>query len=216
MGACGGHEAWAKGCGARFDLAIAELKYRRYNARDLRALMGHYGESAMNMEEKKSREDVQEGAAEASGALDINAILLQSGDHAKIIDGMSGIYAGKELCLRVSEGKEVFYRGEYVREIALSGEELLVGRRDVMAGHYPDIDLAMYWKADKRVSRRHLRFYFNCNGSFFVEDLCNNQSTFLNDIQRPINRERIELHLGDRVKVSQSVVFEFRTRGEYD
>ncbi len=81
-----------------------------------------------------------------------------------------------------------------------------------MAGHYPDIDLAMYWKTDRSVSRRHLRFYFNMYGAFFVEDLCNNNMTFVGADCRVLNRECAELKPGDRVMVSRSVVFVFKIR----
>lgn len=123
-----------------------------------------------------------------------------------------GVYTGMEPYLEIESGKEVFYRGDYVTQIPLTKDELLVGRRDVIAGHYPDVDLAMYWKTDKSVSRRHLRFYFNIRGAFFVEDLCNNNVTFLGDYDHAINRECVELHPGDRIIVSRSVVFVFKIR----
>lgn len=118
-------------------------------------------------------------------------------------------YDGMEVSLCLEGGQEVFYRGSYVTKIVLQGESLLIGRRDVMAGHYPDIDLAMYWKQDKAVSRRHLRIYRDMNGSYFVEDVCNNNATYLNSYDRPLNRERVELKHGDRIFVSMSVAFRF-------
>lgn len=121
-------------------------------------------------------------------------------------------YVGKEVSLNLEGGQEVFYHGRYVTKIVLHGEPLLVGKRDVMAGHYPDIDLAMYWKQDRSVSRRHLRIYRDMNGKYFVEDVCQRNATFLNSYQRPLNRERVELKDGDRILVSTSVAICFRVR----
>lgn len=121
----------------------------------------------------------------------------------------SNVYAGKEVFLSIEEGQVVFYRGAYVTKIPLRGESLLFGRRDVMAGHYPDIDLAMYWKMDRSISRRHLRIYSNIDGSYFVEDICNHNSTFLNSCNRVLNRERVELKPGDRIFISKSIAITF-------
>ena len=118
-------------------------------------------------------------------------------------------YAGKEVYLHIEGGQEVFYRGAYVTRIPLQGDPLLVGRRDVMAGHYPDIDLALYWKQDRCLSRKHLRIYRDVHGNYFVEDLCCNNATFLNDMDHPLNKQRAELHPGDRIFVSMSIVIDF-------
>ena len=122
-------------------------------------------------------------------------------------------YNGKELYLQIEDGKDVFYRGTYVTQIPLSGSPLLVGRRDVLAGHYPDIDLAMYWKEDRAVSRKHLSIYADMNGVYYVEDICNNNVTFLNGKDHPLNKERAELTPGDRIFTSNAIVIDFCTRG---
>lgn len=122
-------------------------------------------------------------------------------------------YAGKEVYLEVEDGREVFYHGNYVLQIPLHNGELLIGRRDVMAGHYPDVDLAMYWRNDRSLSRKHLRIYSDINGAYYVEDICNNNATFINDRNHPLNRDRAELKPGDRIIVSNSVSFVFRVRG---
>ncbi|MBQ1924889.1 MAG: FHA domain-containing protein [Proteobacteria bacterium] len=79
-----------------------------------------------------------------------------------------------------------------------------------MAGHYPDIDLAMYRKQDPSISRRHLRFYHDLNNVWFVEDLCNHNATFINSYDKPLNHDRYELKNGDRIIVSSSVAFVFK------
>ena len=118
-------------------------------------------------------------------------------------------YIGREVYLSIEGGQRVFYRGAYVTRIRLRNESLLFGRRDVMSGHYPDVDLAMYWKQDRCLSRRHLRIYRDFNCSYIVEDLCNNNATFLNSYDRPLNRERAELKPGDRILVSRSIAIDF-------
>ena len=158
-------------------------------------------------EQKKNERGLSVGAHG-----DVLTDVLDVGATAIIESLDRGVYAGKEPYLEIEGGKEVFYRGDYVTQIALTKDELLVGRRDVIAGHYPDVDLAMYWKVDKSVSRRHLRFYFNIRGALFVEDLCNSNATFLGDYGHAINRECVELHPGDRIIVSRSVVFVFKIR----
>ncbi len=114
----------------------------------------------------------------------------------------------KECSLEVEGGQEVFFRGCYVTQIALKTDSLLVGRRDVMAGHYPDIDLAMYRKQDPCISRRHLCIYCDMNGVWFVEDICNHNATYLNGAA--LNHERRELKDGDRIIISSSIVLVFR------
>ena len=117
-------------------------------------------------------------------------------------------YEGHDCYLEIEGGQEVFYRGTYVRQIQLKTAQLLIGRRDVMAGHYPDVDLAMYRKQDSCISRRHLRIYRDVNGAWFVEDLCSHDATFYNGVA--LNHERRELNDGDRVIISSSIALVFR------
>ncbi len=106
--------------------------------------------------------------------------------------------------------QEVFYRGSYVTKIPLNAGSICVGRRDVMAGHYPDVDLIMYRKMDPVISRRHLRFYRDINGDYFVEDLCANSATFINSYDDILNGERRKLQPGDRIFISISISIQFR------
>jgi pSer/pThr/pTyr-binding forkhead associated (FHA) protein len=96
--------------------------------------------------------------------------------------------------------------------VPIKGGSLLVGRRDVMANHYPDVDLMMYRKLDPAISRRHLRI-FREGGEHYVEDLCNNNATFINDYSNKLNHERRILRDGDRVFVSMSLALIFRVQG---
>jgi len=119
-------------------------------------------------------------------------------------------YGGRRVSLETEGAQEVFYRGKYVTHIELTGSSLLVGRRDVMSGHYPDIDLAMYRKQDPAISRRHLRIFCDINRRYFIEDLCNNNATFVNNYEAPLNLERRELRDGDRIFVSMTLALVFR------
>ena len=116
---------------------------------------------------------------------------------------------GKAGFLEVEGGQEVFFRGAYTTKIPLKNKSILVGRRDVMASHYPDVDLMMYRKLDPAISRRHLRF-FRESGIYYIEDLCNNNATFLNDYNNKLNHERRALHHGDRIFVSMSLALLFK------
>ena len=145
---------------------------------------------------------------EETEALDEDILDSSSPSVSQIIE-MPNPYAGKDVFLTIEGGQEVFYRGAYVTKIRLTGETITVGRRDVMAGHYPDIDLAMYWRQDRTISRKHLQIYRDVNGVYFVEDLCNHNATFLNSYQCPLNKTRAELKPGDRILVSMSIAIDF-------
>ncbi len=118
-------------------------------------------------------------------------------------------YKGKTAFLLVENHQDVFYRGSYLTKIPLMGNPVIIGRRDVMAGYYPDIDLAAYWKQDRTISRRHLKIYADINGFYYVEDLCNNNSTHVNTWDCELNRTRMVLRPGDRIFVGKVVVFSF-------
>lgn len=111
--------------------------------------------------------------------------------------------------LEVEGGQEIFFRGAYTTRVPIKTQSILIGRRDVMANHYPDIDLMMYRKLDPAISRRHLRI-FRESETHYVEDLCNNNATFLNDYSNKLNHERRELRDGDRIFVSMSLALLFR------
>lgn len=115
-----------------------------------------------------------------------------------------------QAVLEVEGGQEVFYRGAYVTRIPLKNSSILIGRRDVMAGHYPDVDLMMYRKMDPAISRKHIQIYKDIHGKFFIEDLCNNNATFINDYNTKLNHERLELNPGDRIFISMSIALVFK------
>ena len=147
-------------------------------------------------------------------ALDLNTQDFQIGTPSGVPvlerSNLPSIYAGKQLHLEIEGGQEVFYKGAYVSTIPLFGAPLIIGRRDVLAGFYPDVDLAMYWKQDRAISRRHLKIYCDLNGLWFVEDLCNHNATFLNSYKYPLNHDRVELHPDDRILISMSIAIAFK------
>ena len=117
--------------------------------------------------------------------------------------------AGEQALLFVEGGQSVFFDGRMVQRVRLDVDQLLVGRRDPQAGHYPDIDLAHFRHIDGHISRRHARVYRE-HGQWRVEDLCDNDATFLNDASHALNGDSAALNDGDRIMISDSVILTFR------
>ncbi len=113
--------------------------------------------------------------------------------------------------LYVDGGQAVFFDGRMTSVIPLDVDQLQIGRRDPEVGHYPEVDLAHYRHVDPHLSRRHARVVRE-GSEWFVEDLCANDATWLNDRAHVLNRERARLGEGDRIIISDSIAFVFRTR----
>lgn len=116
--------------------------------------------------------------------------------------------AVEQFRLEVEGGQTVFFDGRMVSEVRLDVDQISVGRRDPASGHYPDIDLGHFRNIDPHISRRHARF-IRQQGRWFIEDLCANDATFLNDTSHALNAEALPLSAGDRVLISESVVLRF-------
>jgi predicted component of type VI protein secretion system len=114
--------------------------------------------------------------------------------------------------LDVEGGQTVFFDGEMTSSVPLDVDQVLIGRRDPAAGHYPEVDLTHLAQLDPHISRRHARIV-RTRAGFFVEDLCSNDATFLNDRAHALNGERHELHDGDRVLISDAIAMRFRIDG---
>ncbi|MFT5994034.1 MAG: hypothetical protein ACI82G_003045, partial [Bradymonadia bacterium] len=114
-----------------------------------------------------------------------------------------------ETWLIVEGGQTVFFDGRMTAQLRLDVDELLIGRRDPNAGHYPEIDLAHFRHIDGHISRNHARL-LRVNGTWYLEDVCENDATFLNDKNHVLNGERVTLSEGDRVLISDSVAMVFR------
>lgn len=111
--------------------------------------------------------------------------------------------------LSVEGGQKVFFDGAMTDRIRLDIDQLLIGRRDPAQGHYPEIDLAHLMSLDPHISRRHARIY-RAQGRWRVEDLSNNDATFVNDRAHILNRTSHELRNGDRILISDAVALVFR------
>lgn len=112
--------------------------------------------------------------------------------------------------LVVEGGQSVFFDGEMRTALHLDVDELLIGRRDPVAGHYPEIDLTHLAALDPHISRRHARI-LRARNRWFVEDLCTNSATFLNDRAHVLNGTRHPLQDGDRIFISDAVAMTFRS-----
>lgn len=120
--------------------------------------------------------------------------------------------ATSAACLIVEGGQTVFFDGEMTSTLPLDVDQVLIGRRDPSAGHYPEVDLTHLAQLDPHISRRHARV-IRTRAGYFIEDLCTNDATFLNDRAHVLNGERHELHDGDRILISDAVAMRFHLRG---
>ncbi|MCB9532843.1 MAG: zinc ribbon domain-containing protein [Myxococcales bacterium] len=125
----------------------------------------------------------------------------QTGGHAPVVHPSAPT-------LHVEGGQTVFFDGHMTSTVRLDVDQVLIGRRDPPAGHYPDIDLGHLRDLDRHISRHHARL-FRRGARWFVEDLCANDATFLDDRANPLNHETAPLEDGSRVLISDAVVLRF-------
>ncbi|GAA3206977.1 hypothetical protein GCM10010532_029430 [Dactylosporangium siamense] len=87
------------------------------------------------------------------------------------------------------------------RRFALTGEQVLIGRRSRSRGSYPDIDLAGP-PEDIAVSHLHALLVAQPGGGWAVVDLRSANCTFVNDAADPIQPELpVPLADGDHIHV---------------
>ncbi|BBM85232.1 FHA domain-containing protein [Candidatus Uabimicrobium amorphum] len=110
----------------------------------------------------------------------------------------------------VEGGIKVLYKGVWVSEVRFDQDEISLGVMDPEHDIYPDINLRQYRLdgGDPYISRRHAKFIHE-DGKYFVQDICNNNSTSIQEKVKVINNETVELHHGDRIFLSESLVFRF-------
>jgi len=85
------------------------------------------------------------------------------------------------------------------RDVALTGDEVTIGRRSESKGYFPDIDLASPVD-DPAVSRRHAILQRQADGSYAVLDVGSTNGTWLNDEDDPLAHGVLRaLHDGDRL-----------------
>ncbi|MFT6396730.1 MAG: hypothetical protein ACJAYU_001473 [Bradymonadia bacterium] len=117
--------------------------------------------------------------------------------------------AVEEAWLMVGGSQTVFFDGKMTSQLKLNVDQVLIGRRDPSQGHYPDVDLGHFRQIDAHISRRHARVYRK-GGRWFLEDLCENDATYLNDKAHVLNGQTVPLKNGDKVLISDSVAMTFR------
>lgn len=110
--------------------------------------------------------------------------------------------------LVVEGGQTVFYDGRMTERILLDVDQLVIGRRDPTVGHYPEIDLTHLRHLDGHLSRRHARV-FRHEGRWWIQDLAQNDATFVNDHAHGLNGEAVPLQDGDRVLVGAALVLRY-------
>lgn len=118
----------------------------------------------------------------------------------------------EEAWLVVGGSQTVFFDGRMTSQIRLDVDQILIGRRDPSQGHYPDVDLGHFRQIDAHISRRHARVYRK-GSRWFLEDLCENDATYLNDKAHVLNGETVPLKSGDQVLISDSVSMTFHLQG---
>mgnify|MGYP006293214601 CR=1 FL=1 len=117
--------------------------------------------------------------------------------------------------LTVEGGIKVLYKGVWVNKIPFDSNEITIGVMDPENNIYPDINLRQYRLdgGDPYISRKHARFYFS-DDKYFVEDICQNNSTSIDTKSEIINGVSRELFPGARIYISESVVFLFEAATE--
>lgn len=106
----------------------------------------------------------------------------------------------------------VLYKGIWVKNIVWDRDEITIGVMDPENDIYPDINLRQYRLdgGDPYISRRHACF-LRRDGSYYVKDICKNNSTSVDNKNRIINGEEVEITHGSRIFISESIAFQFDT-----
>lgn len=100
------------------------------------------------------------------------------------------------------------------REVPLTGEEIIIGRRDETSGFFPDIDLSTPM-LDPGVSRRHALLQRQLGGSWTVTDANSTNGTWLNGDDAPLPPgTAVVLSDGDQIRLGAFSRIVVRRRGE--
>ncbi len=87
----------------------------------------------------------------------------------------------------------------------LSGyQDILIGRVDPTANHFPQVDLTAHGGDEGGVSRKHLRITLAGN-QYFAEDLGSSNGSWLGT-QRLMPNQRAELNSGDQLRLGKLVL----------
>ncbi|MDQ4068440.1 MAG: FHA domain-containing protein [Actinomycetota bacterium] len=100
------------------------------------------------------------------------------------------------------------------REVPLTGEEVIIGRRDEASGFFPDIDLSTP-TFDPGVSRRHAVLERQPGGPWTVTDANSTNGTWLNGDEAPLPPGKaVVLSDGDRISLGAFSRIVVRRSGE--
>jgi len=118
--------------------------------------------------------------------------------------GADRAYYDRVWAADASAGEMISFPGNYpARRFALSGTELLIGRRSTSRNIHPEIDLTSPPggpPTDTGVSREHARLLSGSDGSWSVVDLRTSNGTQVNGQDIP-SGVVIQLHDGDRINL---------------
>ena len=100
-----------------------------------------------------------------------------------------------------AEGSIAFPDGVGAREIPLTGDEVVIGRRNEQKGFFPGIDLSSP-VADPAVSHRHAVLRHQLDGTWALVDEMSTNGTWLNGGANPLAHGVLTaLHDGDRLQL---------------
>lgn len=144
-------------------------------------------------------------AAAGRSDRDVEALLAEADPSTPIaVDWCAVIDADRELFeANQAETPEKLEFPDVVvaREVPLTGEEMIIGRRDEPRGFFPDIDLSTPM-LDPGVSRRHAALRRQPDGAWTVTDCKSTNGTWLNGADTPLPPgEAVRLSDGDRITV---------------
>lgn len=98
------------------------------------------------------------------------------------------------------------------REVALTGDEVVIGRRSESKGFFPGVDLSE-GASDPGVSRRHALLRRQADGTWALIDEMSTNGTFLNGADNPLDHGvAIALHDKDHIRLGAFTRITFSAR----
>ena len=108
--------------------------------------------------------------------------------------------------------KPAFPANLSVREVPLTGDEVVIGRRSESKGFFPAVDLSE-GASDPGVSRRHALLRRQADGTWALVDEMSTNGTFLNGADKPLdNGVSIALHDTDHIRLGAFTRITFSAR----
>ena len=111
-----------------------------------------------------------------------------------------------------SGAKPAFPANLSAREVPLTGDEVVIGRRSESKGFFPAVDLSE-GASDPGVSRRHALLRRQADGTWALVDEMSTNGTFLNGADQPLdNGVSIALHDKDHIQLGAFTRITFSAR----